>query len=474
MAISQDGETFFYTGSSSTARGRDLYSIKWDGKDLKELTKGGSNPGQVQLDKEGKYVYFGRMGSFARLDPRSSTQESLPFVVKMEIDYPAEREQVFEEAWRTIRDGFYDPKHHGYDWNALHDKYRTRCIQASTSNDFRDMFNYMLGELNASHMGLTAPDRAETQRESTGLLGVELAPSEGGMRILRVIPESPAAKEESKLQVGEHIVAVNGNAYNASENFYGLLQGTVGEKVLLEVRRADGTTREVTIRPISSLSNALYEEWVADRKKLVAQYSGGRIGYIHVRGMDMPSFEVMEREFTAAGYGKDGIIVDVRYNGGGSTTDYLMAVLNYKQHAYTIPRGASENPEKDKLKFRDYYPTGERLIFAPWMKPSIALCNEGSYSNAEIFSHAYKTLGIGKLVGLPTNGSVISTGGRGLLDGSFVRLPFRGWFTKATDQNQELGPAIPDIIVPNSPDWIARGTDEQLKAAVDALMKEMK
>lgn len=474
LAISQDGETFFYTGSSSTARGRDLYSIKWDGKDLKELTKGGSNPGQVQMDKEGKYVYFGRMGSFSRLEARSGTQESLPFVVKMEIDYPAEREQVFEEAWRTIRDGFYDPKHHGYDWNALHDKYRDRCIQASTSNDFRDMFNYMLGELNASHMGLTAPDRAETQRESTGLLGVELAPSESGMRILRVIPESPAAKEESKLQVGEHIVAVNGNAYNASENFYELLQGTAGEKVLLEVRRADGTTREVTIRPVSSLSNALYEEWVADRKKLVAQYSGGRIGYIHVRGMDMPSFEVMEREFTAAGYGKDGIIVDVRYNGGGSTTDYLMAVLNYKQHAYTIPRGASENPEKDKLKFRDYYPTGERLIFAPWMKPSIALCNEGSYSNAEIFSHAYKTLGIGKLVGVPTNGSVISTGGRGLLDGSFVRLPFRGWFTKATDQNQELGPAIPDIIVPNSPDWIARGTDEQLKAAVDALMKEMK
>jgi C-terminal processing protease CtpA/Prc len=90
------------------------------------------------------------------------------------------------------------------------------------------------------------------------------------------------------------------------------------------------------------------------------------------------------------------LIIDVRYNGGGSTTDYLMAVLNYKQHAYTIPRGASDNLEKDKLKFRDYYPTGERLVYAAWLKPSIAICNEGSYSNAEIFSHAYKQLGVGQ------------------------------------------------------------------------------
>ena len=147
--------------------------------------------------------------------------------------------------------------------------------------------------------------------------------------------------------------------------------------------------------------------------------------------------------------------------------------MNYKQHAYTIPRGATENLERDHKKFRNYYPTGERLVFAAWMKPSIALCNEGSYSNAEIFSHAYKHDGIGKLVGVPTNGSVISTGGLGLIDGSFVRLPFRGWYVKATDKNEELGPAVPDIIVNNNLDWMAKGTDAQLKAACDELLKEI-
>ncbi|AFK04244.1 peptidase S41 [Emticicia oligotrophica DSM 17448] len=473
LVISKDGETFYYTTASSNAKGRDLYSIKWDGKDLKEITKGGANPSGVTMDKDGKYLYYARQGALARIDVKSNVSESLPFVAKMKIDYMAERTQVFEEAWRTIRDGFYDPKFHGNDWVKLHDKYKERCINASTGNDFRDMFNLLLGELNSSHMGLTVTERADTQRESTGLLGTELVPVAGGVRINHVVPETPADKEKSKLNEGDVIIAVNGEAVAENGNFYELLNGLVNEKVLLTVKATDGKTREVAIRLTASIANNLYEEWVEGRKKLVEKYSNGRLGYIHIKGMDFPSFEVVEREFTAAGYGKDGIIIDVRYNGGGSTTDYLMTILNYKQHAYTIPRGASNDLEKDKLKFRDYYPLGERLVYAAWTKPSIALCNEGSYSNAEIFSHAYKSLGIGKLVGVPTNGSVISTGGKGLMDGSFVRLPFRGWFTKATDKNQELGPAIPDIIVENQPDWIAKGTDDQLKAAVDELLKEI-
>jgi C-terminal processing protease CtpA/Prc/Tol biopolymer transport system component len=473
LVISKDGETFFYTTNSSNAKGRDLFSIKWDGKDLKEITKGGANPSGISMDKDGKYLYFAKQGALSRIDVKTSASENLPFVSKMKVDYKAERTQVFEEAWRTIRDGFYDPKFHGNDWVKLHDKYKERCINASTINDFRDMFNLLLGELNSSHTGLTVTDRAETQREATGLLGAEIMPVSGGVKINHIVPETPADKEKSKLNTGDIITAVNGEAIAENANFHELLNGLVNEKVLLTVKATDGKIREVAIRLTANISNNLYNEWVENRKKLVEKYSNGRLGYIHIKGMDFPSFEVVEREFAAAGYGKEGLLIDVRYNGGGSTADYLMTILNYKQHAYTIPRGASNDLEKDKLKFKGYYPTGERLVYAAWTKPSIAICNEGSYSNAEIFSHAFKTLGIGKLVGVPTNGSVISTGGKSLMDGSFVRLPFRGWFTKATDKNQEFGPAVPDIIVENQPDWIAKGTDDQLKAAVDELLKEI-
>lgn len=394
---------------------------------MKELTKGGTNPANVKMDKEGKYIYYTkRGGSINRLDIKSDKSESLPYSAKLKIDYPAERTQIFEEAWRAIRDWFYDPQFHGNDWYALHDKYKELCVIASTNNDFRDMFNDMLGELNASHMGIYNQGRAETQEDATGLLGVEMVPVDDGMKVIRVIPESPADRSSSKLFVDDVITGVNGTRYDKNENFYELFNTKVNEMILLTVKGKDGKEREVAIRPTNSLRQLLYEEWVKDRKKLVDKFSNGRLGYIHIQGMNIPSFEVFERELTAAGYGKEGLVVDVRYNGGGSTTDYLMAVLNYKQHAYTIPRGASDNLKRDQKKFRNYYPTAERLVFAAWLKPSIALCNEGSYSNAEIFSHAYKTLGIGKLVGAPTNGSVISTGALRLIDGSFVRIPFRG------------------------------------------------
>jgi tricorn protease len=473
FVIAKDGQTFFYTATTSTAKGSDMYSIKWDGKELKELTKGGSNPYSLSLDKEGKYVYFARLGSLARMDAKSGVQEPLPFSARLKIDYQAEKEQIFEEAWRTMRDEYYDPKMHGYNWSALHDKYKPRALAASTSADFRDMFNLMLGELNSSHMGFIAADRTETQKETTGLLGAELLPVTDGVMIKHIIQNAPADRTGSHLTEGDIITAVNGVPVKADENFYSYLTGTVNQKVLLAVKSKAGTAREVVIRPAASQAEALYKEWVANRRKLVDKYSNGKLGYLHIQAMDMPSFEETEREFTAAGYGKDGLIIDVRYNGGGSTTDYLMTVLNYKQHAYAIPRGASEDLEKDKLKFRDYYPVGERLVFAAWLKPSIAICNEGSYSNAEIFSHAYKQLGIGKLVGTPTNGSVISTGSKTLLDGSTVRLPLRGWYVKATDINEELHGAVPDIIVENDIDYITKNDDAQLKTAVVELLKQI-
>jgi tricorn protease len=243
--------------------------------------------------------------------------------------------------------------------------------------------------------------------------------------------------------------------------------------VLLNIER-DGDELEIVIRPTSSLRTQLYNEWVENNRKLVDKLSNGKLGYLHIQAMGWNSFERFEREFTAVATGKEAIVIDVRFNGGGWTTDFLMTVLNYKQHAYTIPRGAAKNLDKEKTKFRNFYPIGERLPYAAWTKPSIAVCNQNSYSNAEIFSHAYKNLGIGTLVGVPTFGAVISTGSKSLIDGSTVRMPFRGWYVKADDSNMDFIPAVPDIIVQNSPDAKSTGNDAQLKRAVEELLKETK
>jgi len=309
-----------------------------------------------------------------------------------------------------------------------------------------------------------------TQNNRSGLIGTELEPHSSGVKITRILHDSPAYKPDSRLFVGEIIQKVNGEDITPKTDFDALLDETAGDRVLLQVQDSAGKTREVLIWPVSSLANELYEDWVRERKRLTDEYSKGRLGYIHIQGMDWRSFERFERELMAAGYGKEGIVIDVRYNGGGWTTDYLMAILTVRQHSYTIPRGAAEDLEKEHKKFKEYYPYGERLPFAAWTKPSVTLCNESSYSNAEIFSHAYKELGLGKLVGKPTYGAVISTGAYNLMDGSYVRMPFRGWFVKSSGLNMKNGPAVLDVVLDLSPDYKTKGVDEQLKKAVEVLL----
>ena len=477
-AISKDGKTFYYTTGNS-GRGNpdvtsDLYKINWDGKENKELTKGNTRPRNISLTDKEDYIYYISSGRTSRIKLASAKKESIPFNAKMIIDYTEEANQIFEQAWKTIEDRFYDPNHHGQNWNELKKTYKPLALKASTRDDFKMIFNKMLGQINASHMGMyRGEDRKEVQNERTGILGIELTPTTNNkLKVAYVVPNSAADREISKLLVGDIINTVNGEKVSTSENIYKHLVATTNEKIILGIT-SKGVDKEVIIRPKSSGRTDNYNAWVKERKRLTEKYSNGKLGYIHIQGMNWTSFEHFERELTAAGLGKEGIVIDVRYNGGGWTTDYLMAVLNVKQHAYTIPRGASNDLSKDHKAFKNYYPFSERLPLAAWTKPSIALCNQNSYSNAEIFSHAYKELGLGKLVGIPTFGAVISTGGQTLIDGSYVRVPYRGWYVKSSEKNMDFTPAMPDIVINNNPDDRSKGTDTQLKKAVDELLKDL-
>jgi C-terminal processing protease CtpA/Prc/tricorn protease-like protein len=474
LMISKDGEHFYFStngGGRQGFPGSSMFKkVKWNGEDEKTILKDG-RVGNLTLDSKGKNIYYTSRGQHKSIDAEGKKSKSLPFRAKMKVDARAERAQIFDEAWRTMRDRFYDPKFHGEDWDELREIYEPRALAASTKQDFSYMVNLMLGQLNSSHMGLRGGVDEETQRLSTGRLGLELMPEGSNVKVTRVVPDSPADRESSKLNEGDVITAVNGQSIGG-QNFYAMVNQTVDERIQLTVRR-NGVDEHVVIRPSRSTRDLLYEEWVDDRKALVDKYSNGRLGYIHIRGMNWTSFERFERELMASGYGKDGIVIDVRYNGGGWTTDMVMAVLNVRQHSYTVPRGATDDLQRDNDKYKNHYPYGERLPLSSLTKPSIALCNENSYSNAEIFSHAYKHLDHGSLVGAPTFGAVISTGGRGLMDGFFIRVPFRAWYVKATGENMEHGPAVPDYIIYNQPDSRAKGNDEQLKKSVDVLLSEI-
>jgi len=461
-----DSNYVYYSATDPSTNNRSFFKVKLDGTNPKAI-KGTSKVGRV-AGIDGKF-YFTSAGKLKELNPKGDKITSLAHLAKYNEDFTAMNQQIYQEGTRVLTMGFYDPNFHGYNWKSLIEKYQPLILKASTEQDYSFIYNLLLGQLNSSHMGYRAETSERKNNDNIGLLGVEVQHVSDGVQVEYVLKNSVANKSKVNLKVGDIITAVNSKPIGENTNFYSLLKNSKGDEVLLT--KSDG--KEVVVRTSSSLRTLQYEAWVASRSELVKKYSKGQLGYIHIKGMNAPSFERFERELKASGYGKKGIVIDVRYNGGGWTTDRLMAVLNVDQHAYTIPRGAANDLKKEHKQFQGNYPFNERAILSVNTKPTVALCNENSYSNAEIFSHAYKNLGLGKLVGQPTFGAVISTGGYSLLKG-YVRMPFRAWYVKKSGLNMENeAPAVPDYLVTNAPGWVASGEDAQLQKAVEVLLEQI-
>jgi tricorn protease len=466
FVVAPDGKTVVFV--AALEGDRDLYKIRWDGKELSRLTTGGADPSQLSFSQDGKTVFYRTgKGTVGSVSLEGKAGDPTPFAARVEVDRTAMRAQVFDEAWRELDRWFADPKFHGNDWKALHDRYRPLALSAVARRDFDDATNLLLGELNASHMGFRPP-RAEKQPK-TGELGVEVEPAADGRGVVitEVLPDTPASRVDAHLTPGERIMSVNGREIGPRDNFFAELAEMQGRRVLLRVAGEKGE-RDVTVTAITLEQGreARYQKWVKQRRAIAERLSDGRLGYIHIQGMDEPSLEEFERDLYAAAHGKQGLLIDVRNNGGGWTTDYLMAILSVKRHAWTLPRDGDP-----KIKA---YPTAERLPLPAWTRPAAALCDEASYSNAEIFSWAFKTTKRGPLVGMPTFGAVMSTGGTRLADGSTVRLPSRAWFVAGSNIDEENNGCAPDFVVQQPPEQdLSAETDAQLAKAVEVLLGQL-
>lgn len=462
--VTRDGRRVVFTSDHEGKR--DLYSVRFDGEDLKRLTSGGQEPSSLQQSRDGKTLfYLDGKGVIKRVGLDGAAGDPIPFAARYVVDVKAERAATFDEAWKALDDWFYDPSFHGVDWEAQHRRYRPWALAASSDDDFADVMGLMLGELNASHMGYRPPE-PEEPGETTGWIGALFDPSAGGpgTMVREVLRDSPADRQDVGLEPGERILSVNGQPVTETTSVYALFADTVGQRTALAIRGAEGTERQAVVVPTGLVEQRRrrYETWVRQRREMVERLSGGRFGYVHIQGMSIPSFEEFERGLHAAAAGREGLVVDVRSNGGGWTTDYLLAVLTVRRHAYTVPRDADPTQRG--------YPQ-DRLPLAAWTRPALTLCNEDSYSNAEIFSSAFKELRRGPVVGSPTFGAVISTGGTGLPNGGFVRLPLRGWYVASTGQNMENNGAQPDVVVwMPPPEDTAPDRDTQLERAVETLL----
>ncbi len=403
------------------------------------------------------------------------------FSVPQEIDVARRYAAAFDLCWRTMRDHYYDPRLNNRDWDAVRRKYAPLAQVATSADELATVVRLMLGELNGSHLGFRVtegePQASESQRstrpapaehpwtETTAHLGLRFDRSYRGpgCKVHDVIAGSPADHVKTKILAGEIVLSIDGKAVQPGLDITHFLNGPPHRDVRLRVRDQKGVDRDVQLRAITyeKARSLLYEQWIQDTERKVAAVSGNKLGYLRIRSMDMPSFYQFERDLYNVGINKEGLIIDVRENGGGFTTDHLLTALTQPVHAITVPRGGQAGYPQD------------RKVYVTWNKPIVVLCNQNSFSDAEIFVHAVKTLHRGPVVGVPTAGGVLGTTSVPIMDIGRLRVPYRGWFLLGNGEDMELNGAVPDYVVWPRPGDMAQGKDEQLAKAIEVLQAEV-
>lgn len=422
--------------------------------------------GGVEYSRDGRQLRFLSGGQLSQVAVQGGPQTTVSHSARVERRIADERAYVFDQVWQVQRDNFYDVNMHGVDWDAMREFYKPRALSAPSREDFALVVNQMLGELKASHQGYGIPGRGvEATGPPAAALGLAWTDDRTGpgFVVAAVEPDTPADTTPNGPKAGERVLSIDGTALGPGVNDFALLVAKDGELVTLEIEGADGARRTVSVRATSSggVAGTRRETWLRNNRRLVAEWSNGRLGYLQVPGMNQGAVQEFYRDLFAAGAGKEGLLIDVRFNGGGNTHEYLLEALTFRPHTYMVDRGTDERG------------------FPAWLQPvpvyrhpTVVLHNQHSASDAELFSWAYKNLGLGKTVGTPTWGGVIFTGSAGMVDGSSCRVPGTGAYMM-DGTNLEMKPVPADVPVEISPADEAAGRDPQLEAAVRTLLEQI-
>jgi tricorn protease len=396
--------------------------------------------------------------------PAAGGARRLTFTARVEIDQRARRQQVFQESWRIMKHRFYDPAMHGVDWAKVRDTYEPLLAHVGEQEELHDVISMMIGELNASHTGISAGSRSGRVRDGssdqTRYPGFELeADSSGFYKVTHVYKAGPADKDYVKINRGDFILAIDGQPLKAGDNYWKLYTLAPGERMefLVNNKPAKEGAWTAKLRPVNAMQYAdlQYQRWVADRRKLVDKLSGGAIGYLHIRQMNEPSLRQFERDL-ARMTGKKALVIDQRFNPGGGIDQELLQILQQRQYQYTRTRDSIQVTRP----LRGFF------------GPMVVMANERSTSDAEVFPDGFKTLKLGKVVGVTTYGAVIGTGAYRLMDGSTIRTPTVGLWN-VNNTNLENYGVPPDVYVDNTPDDFLKGRDAQIEKAVETLKEEL-
>jgi len=449
--LSPDGKKLYYTVRLES--GFDLVCVDRKDGSVKVIKKGFN--GRLIPSPDGKSVFVVSGNSISKADPSNFSTKNISFRGEFEYDAAKEREYIFDHCWRQVKEKWYVPDMHGVDWAAVGENYRQFLPYITDNFAFRELLSEMLGELNGSHTG----GRYSGPSERVGHVGVVFDEeyTGKGLKIKEFLPNSRLKLAAPQMKDGDLILSVEGKEIESGTPWYKPFSRTSGRRIILRVK-CSGKEEDIIVTPTGSDTEGYYLRWVRRNEKRVEELSGGRVGYVHVRSMNSASF----REVYSKALGKyrncDALIVDTRNNGGGWLHNDLATFLDGK--LYT------------ERKARDVFMAPEP--YDKWVKPSCVVVCEYNYSDACGFPYCYRALGTGKIIGAPVPGTATSVWWETQVDPTLVfGIPQIGSWSVSNGRYLENLQLVPDIVVYNDPESVARGEDKQLEAAVAEMLKEI-
>lgn len=453
--VSPKADKLYYLSRGDTGT-FNLYERNLKKGDTKVLASG-AGYGVIVPDKKGENLFFLTGSGMKKISLSDGTSEPIAFSAEYSRTPSAERAYIFDHAVRQVADKFYDANIHGIDWKQYAEDYRRFLPHISNNADFAIMLSELLGELNASHTGCRYYSYGAPL--STASLGAFFDNTyEGdGLRVEEIIARGPLSYKRVGIAPGDIITDIDGTEIKAGTDYFPLLEGKAGKKTRIEFTKADGTKHSAIVKPRSSDSDLLYERWVKHNEDVVDSVSGGRVGYVHIQGMDSPSFREIYSKLLGKYRNCDAVVADTRFNGGGWLHNDVALLLSGKEYVRYTPRG----------KYIGSDP------FSQWTKPSVMLVNEANYSDAHGTPYTYQTLGIGKVVGAPIPGTMTAVWWETQIDPTLV---FGIPQVASLDRNGEVlenKQLTPDVIIYNNPGDELGGMDTQLIEATKTLLRDL-
>ncbi len=468
IRISPDGKTLLF--AAEVGGYVNLYTWSLNPLALKppvahQLTSSPGDKSSAQFSPDGKTVWYLDSGKIYSVPVKGGHAKRFATSADMTIDFQAEKEVAFHEAWKWLQVNYHNPDMNGVDWNAVRKRYAPLVAGAETDSALARILNRMVGELDSSHSGVY--DRLHRAPDVVGRIGLRFDPEvyekHGAFRISEVIPQSPAAVVGG-IAAGDYLLAVDGTKLDAATNLDSLLTNRIGKETVLTVAddARGGHSRKIKVKPVNagSASQFIYESWVDHNREMVSKLSHGRLGYIDLPDMSMRSLQRLYRAINVHNGDREGVVIDVRNNFGGFVNAYALDALSRRHYLNMTFRGMPRANARPLL--------GQSAL----ERPTVLITNRVTLSDGEDFTEGYRELHLGKVVGEPTAGWIIYTSAGKLVDGTTVRLPFITITTEG-DKPMEMHPRPVDVSVERPLGEAYRGVDSVLEAAVRTLLARL-